>query len=267
MLSPASPDTRLITMVSPTDTFSYDRLRGRLRTPRHCSILVRECLINSFMLNCFKPDSRTHRAPATVDHSRCAPVMSGTPQEGGAVARRPAGSRLRRVLRQGIAYDPRALRSTSLAGPTSMNADERCGTHHPSGVGVPSTESVCASERFDTTLGSVPGLDADSATGASSAAPRLSAPSGPAEGADSSTRSACSGCSSCCADASPSGPATGAVCLGSAALLRLLGLLGLLRLLSVLGLLGHSLLLRLGRIVLRGLDGDELLSTVTSGFA
>src|SRR5699024_7552642 len=47
----------------------------------------------------------------------------------------PPGARLRRVLRQGTAYDPATCRSTTGHGPTCENAVTPCGTRHPwSGV-------------------------------------------------------------------------------------------------------------------------------------
>src|SRR5699024_3864424 len=65
-----------------------------------------------------------HRGPATVNL-----VRTGGPS--GRCGRRcPPGARLRRVLRQGTAYDPATCRSTTGHGPTCENAVTPCGTRH-----------------------------------------------------------------------------------------------------------------------------------------
>src|SRR5699024_6986614 len=98
---------------------------GRLRPPRHCSILVRIMLLDE---SCdvggrtadLRPSNRL-RAPGWW--ARREMRSRGTLR----------GACLRRVLRRGTAYDPGPVRSTGNCGPTSENATISCGTHHLEG--------------------------------------------------------------------------------------------------------------------------------------
>src|SRR5699024_2411933 len=72
-------------------------------------------------------------------------TWSGPGGPSGRCGRRcPPGARLRRVLRQGTAYDPATCRSTTGRGPTCENAVTPCGTRHPCPAESCSDCSACS---------------------------------------------------------------------------------------------------------------------------
>src|SRR5690606_6613634 len=96
-----------------------DRLRGRLRTPRHCSICESDLLDVPDPLSGVTADLR----PSTALVREMRSAMS----TGGTTATR---------LRQGTAYDPLTSRSTSRHATICENTVTPCGTYHAGSEGA-----------------------------------------------------------------------------------------------------------------------------------